>query len=180
MIKIVRRFCIALNYCIFLIPFPIAAQLDPHSPWPMFRGDLAHTGQSQYAGAQAGIFSWSYRAAGPWVYSSPAIDSDGTIYVGADDNRLYSFGSTGIFFWSYATGDYVRSSPTVGNDGVIYVGSYDYNLYAFASNGALSWSYATRDYVRSSPSIGSHGAVCEGSLDYTFYNLDSSGALYWS
>ena len=40
------------------------------------------------------------------IYSSPAIGSDGTIYVGSDDCKLYAINSNGTLKWSYTTGDY--------------------------------------------------------------------------
>lgn len=38
-----------------------------------------------------GSVKWQYQTGGP-VMSSPAIDSDGTIYVGSDDKNVYAFG----------------------------------------------------------------------------------------
>jgi len=42
-----------------------------------------------------GTLKWSYTT-GNRVYSSPVIGSDGTIYVGSDDNKVYTiYGSRG-------------------------------------------------------------------------------------
>jgi len=41
-----------------------------------------------------GTLKWRY-ATGNWVSSSPAIGSDGTIYVGSNDYYLYAFTSNG-------------------------------------------------------------------------------------
>ncbi|MGB3478299.1 MAG: Ig-like domain-containing protein, partial [bacterium] len=57
--------------------------------------------------------------------SSPAIGTDGTIYIGSDDNALYAINPDGTTKWRYSTGNYVFSSPAIGADGTIYVGSYD-------------------------------------------------------
>ena len=47
-----------------------------------------------------------------WVLSSPAIGSDGTVYVGSHDHNLYAInGKTGTKLWEFKTGVYVRSSP---------------------------------------------------------------------
>ncbi len=56
------------------------------SPWPMFRHDVRHTGRSPYAGPQTATLAWTYQTGG-WVYSSPAIGSDGRVFVGSWDNR---------------------------------------------------------------------------------------------
>ena len=113
---------------------------------------------------------WSYMTLGE-VHSSPAIGSDGTIYVGSGDNRLYAINPDGTLKWSYATGDSIYSSPAIGSDGTIYVGSGDHSLYAINTNGTLKWSYATGNSVRSSPAIGSDGTIYVGSLDNKLYAI---------
>ena len=65
------------------------------------------------------------------MLSSPAIGSDGTVYVGSWDNKLYAInGKSGIKLWEFETGRYVNSSPAIGSDGTVYVGSVDKKLYA--------------------------------------------------
>ena len=39
--------------------------------------------------ATAGIKLWEFKTGGPGTYS-PAIGSDGTVYVGSDDTKLYA------------------------------------------------------------------------------------------
>jgi hypothetical protein len=73
---------------------------------------------------------WEFEA-GDSVGSSPAIGSDGTVYVGSDDKNLYALdGKTGKKLWKFETGGGVGSSPAIGSDGTVYVGSYDNKLYA--------------------------------------------------
>ncbi|MDB4805232.1 immunoglobulin domain-containing protein, partial [bacterium] len=59
------------------------------------------------------------------VYSSPAIGSDGTIYVGSLEvpDNLYAINPDGSKKWAFATDYGVFSSPAIGSDGTIYVGS---------------------------------------------------------
>ncbi len=154
------------------------------TPWPMFRHDPQHTGRSPYLGAQAAGVKWSYdTGANGAVLSSPAIGSDGTIYVGSHNGKIYAFYSdNGTVKWSYATvSGRVFSSPAIGSDGTIYVGSEDKNLYAINADGTLKWSYATDDKVISSPAIGSDGTIYVGSFDnnlYAFYS--DNGTVKWS
>ena len=69
------------------------------------------------------------------VDSSPAIGSDGTIYVGSWDKKLYAInGKNGVKLWEFETGDKVTSSPAIGSDGTVYVGSFDKKLYAIKTN----------------------------------------------
>jgi len=98
------------------------------SPWPMFRQNLLHTGLSPYAGPSIPRLAWSYSAASG-VYSSPAIGSDGRVYVGSNDANIYCLNSAGSLAWSYGTHSTVESSPAIGSDGRVYVGSSDFNIY---------------------------------------------------
>ncbi|MGC9001283.1 PQQ-binding-like beta-propeller repeat protein, partial [Caldisericum sp.] len=60
--------------------------------WPMFHYNAQHTGQCPYdTSNNNGTLKWKFQTGG-WVYSSPAIASDGTVYVGSDDNYLYAIG----------------------------------------------------------------------------------------
>ncbi|HIL24768.1 MAG TPA: cell surface protein, partial [Verrucomicrobia bacterium] len=52
-----------------------------------------------------------------------AIGSDGTVYVGSEDNKLYAInGKSGVKLWEFETGGNVFSSPAIGSDGTVYVG----------------------------------------------------------
>ena len=69
------------------------------------------------------------------MVSSPAIGSDGTVYVGSNDNKLYAInGKTGGKLWEFETGDQVSSSPAIGSDGTVYGGSEDNKLYAIKTD----------------------------------------------
>ena len=69
---------------------------------------------------------WEFRTRGE-VRSSPAIGSDGTVYVGSADNKLYAInGKSGAKLWEFETRGYVYSSPAIGSDGTVYVGSGDF------------------------------------------------------
>ena len=65
----------------------------------------------------------------------PAIGSDGTVYVGSSDNKIYAInGKTGVKLWEFETGGTVYSSPAIGPDGTVYVGSWDKKLYAIKTD----------------------------------------------
>jgi outer membrane protein assembly factor BamB/serine/threonine protein kinase len=149
------------------------------APWAMFRHDLQHTGRSPYVGSQVNTVKWSYPT-GDLVLSSPAIGSDGTVYVGSSDKKLYAINPDGSLKWSYTTGDEIYSSPAIGSDGTVYVGSYDGKLYAINPDGSLKWSFHTGDCVSSSPAIGNDGTVYVGSLDMKLYAINPDGSLKWS
>ena len=69
--------------------------------------------------------SWLYRnyqsvggfKLGGSIHSSPAIGTDGTIYVGGgydSDGKVYALNPDGSLKWSYQTGGEVISSPVWG------------------------------------------------------------------
>jgi predicted small lipoprotein YifL len=88
------------------------------------------------AKATAGVKLWEFKT-GYVVSSSPAIGSDGTVYVGSGfgHNKLYAInGQSGVKLWEFKTGDDVHSSPAIGSDGTVYVGSDDKKLYAIKTD----------------------------------------------
>ena len=86
-------------------------------------------GINQTSKVKIGTPVWEFET-GVYVYSSPAIGSDGTVYVGSYDGKLYAInGKSGVKLWEFETGN-VDSSPAVGSDGTVYVGSNDNKLYA--------------------------------------------------
>ncbi len=72
---------------------------------------------------------WKFKTAED-IQSSPAIGSDGTIYVGSGDNYLYAINHDGSEKWKFKTDYSIYSSPAIGDDGTIYVASEDSYLYA--------------------------------------------------
>jgi outer membrane protein assembly factor BamB len=146
-----------------------AATLAP-SAWPMFRGNLRHTGQTRVNGPASNNIRWVYTATN-FLSSSPAIGTDGTIYIGSWDNNLYAVNPNGTLKWTFPTGSYISSSPAIDSNGIIYIGSWDHNVYAVNPNGTLKWIYPTNEIVTSSPAIGSDGIVYIGSWDHSVYAL---------
>ncbi len=113
------------------------------------------------------------------VTSSPAIGSDGTVYVGSGGKKLCAInGKTGDKLWEFKTRGDVDSSPAIGSDGTVYVGAFDGKLYAInGKTGDKLWEFVTGGFVHSSPAIGSDGTVYVGSSDKKLYAIktDSKG-----
>ncbi len=149
------------------------------SPWPMFRGNVEHTGLSQHdTSNNLGELLWRYRT-NYRVYSSPAIGTDGTIYVGSEDYFLYAVNSEGKLKWRFRAGDMIDSSPAIGTDGTIYVGSDDHYLYALNPDGTRRWRFTTFGVIRSSPAIGTDGTIYVGSNDGSLYAINPDGTQKW-
>ena len=109
--------------------------------------------------------------------SSPAIGSDGTVYIGSDDKKLYALnGKSGVKLWEFVAGGPVSSSPAIGSDGTVYVGSDDKKLYAInGKTGVKLWEFETGGLVFSSPAIGSDGTVYFGGKKLYAIKTDSLG-----
>jgi outer membrane protein assembly factor BamB len=153
-----------------------------NSPWPKFRQNLNHTGVSPYdTSTNPGKLRWSFTA-GHLIQSSSAIGSDGTIYVGSYDDKLYAINPNGTEKWSFTTGYDVTSSPTIGSNGTIYVSSEDGKLYAISPDGTERWSFATGFYNMgwSSPTIGFDETIYIGSRDNKLYAINSDGSQKWN
>ena len=114
------------------------------------------------------------------IFSSPALDQNGTVYVGSNDNKLYAYNSDGTVKWDFTTGNWVDSSPTIGPNGTIYVGSWDNKLYALnQSDGSKLWDFNTSSSIIASPAVASNGNIYFGSKRLVFYALNSSGTKLW-
>ncbi|MEJ2744796.1 MAG: PQQ-binding-like beta-propeller repeat protein [bacterium] len=162
----------------------ITPTLVSECPWPMFRYRPEHTGRSEnYMVEYGGALSWVYATSGS-IYSSPAQASDGTVYIGSDDNVFYAYSETGDLEWSYVTADAISSSPALNGAEEAYVGSEDNQFYAFDSIGGLKWSYThpgggVEDQWESSPVIDSAGAIYMQARSGLAV-FDSVGSLTWS
>ena len=125
-----------------------------------------------------GKLRWKFRADGV-TNSSPAISSDGTIYVGSDDSYMYAITHDGELKWKFKTNASVVSSPVIGTDGTIYVGNSDKHLYAILPDGNLKWKLKMNDVITSSPSIGADGTIYVGSYDGHLYAITPDGEIKW-
>ncbi len=150
------------------------------TPWAKSSGNINNTGLSNYTGPGTNNGLWTYTTGNYIYYVTPTIGSDGTIYVGSYDGKLYALNPDGTLKWNYTTGGYIYGSTTIGSDGTIYVGSYDGKLYALNVDGTLRWNYTTGGRICGSATIGSDGTIYVGSFDKKLYALNPDGTLKWS
>jgi outer membrane protein assembly factor BamB len=128
--------------------------------------------------SRIGYVVWKVQL-GSFRHSSPAVGSDGKIYIGSTNTVLYAVSPSGVPAWQFKTTGAIESSPLVGPDGSIYVGSDDGNLYKIRSSGAPWWSVKTGGPVRSSPAIDAAGNIYVGSNDGYLYCIGSGGSIVW-
>jgi len=152
-----------------------------NSSWPMFHHDVRHTGRSPF-GMSGGWYNvkWKFRMDG-MVISSPAIDKNGTLYVGSDgESCLFAIFSNGTEKWRAATGN-AYSSPAIASDGIIYIGTNSGNLYAIYPNGTIKWStHIGAGWAYTSPVINNNGTIYVASVDSNrLVAVNSNGTIMW-
>jgi len=148
----------------------------------------------------AGTIKWELDLGGidpgnvDWMFSSPAIASDGTIYIGSetgmdatDVNTVFALNPDGSIKWTYGVpgGRTIRSSPTIGADGTIYIGAKAGNtttaeMVALNPDGTLKWIYplalAGAD-IYSTPTVAADGRIFFGAETSLLYALNPDGTL---
>ncbi|HSD23915.1 MAG TPA: PQQ-binding-like beta-propeller repeat protein [Solirubrobacterales bacterium] len=162
-------------------------------------GQGAEAGNSFWGSVDLYAFSLDQNGRQRWqtftpgyLTSSPALGSDGTVYVGSFDHKLYALDpDTGQIRWSFSTDAHIYSSPALadGPDGrtsAIYIASADGSVYALDPSGRLLWRYDTADPIRSSPVLGRKPrggghVLYVGSSNGRLYALDAAtGKRRWS
>lgn len=163
---------------------------DPSAP-ALYNGVLYFgSGNHVYAvNASDGTVKWQYPDAnydqsgqtplGP--FDCPATVSDGKVYIGADDNRLYVLDAdTGENLWQFEAGGAIESAPVILN-GVIYFGSDDNNLYDLRlDNRQEAWGgpFKTTGSITASPMIENGFIYFADDTNIYGASLDS-GRLLW-
>ena len=134
---------------------------------------------TQYGVVSPGTQKWTYETGGI-VESSPAVDSNGIIYVGVADggSKFCAINADGTEKWTLSIG-LVYSSPALGSNGTIYVGAFSGKLYAIDREGKQKWVFDTGSSLSSSPAIGSDGSIYVGTWNGNFYAINPDGTQKW-
>ncbi|HDX9591135.1 TPA: PQQ-like beta-propeller repeat protein [Bacillus pseudomycoides] len=115
---------------------------------------------SPYAGTETNKVKWEYKL----FYSKgsiqqfqgqPAIDRDGTIYIGNQNHKLYAFNKDGSIKWIKDNLADMSGSPVIGEDGTIYVPGY--KLTALNPDGSIKWQKDKN--VQETPIIDGDGTI---------------------
>lgn len=135
---------------------------------------------------QTGATRWTYDTGrSSAIYSSPAIASDGTIYIGStylttlSDSVFYAVSPSGQKRWAISAAGSVEGAPAVAADGTIYFGAGQ-TIYAVSPGGTVKWTYPTKGTIWVAPAIGGDGTIYIGSDANEFLALTPGGKLKWS
>lgn len=117
-------------------------------------------------------------------HSSPAVGSDGTVYIGNENGRFYAFTTNGTAKWAFPetlTQDPFATSAAIDGN-TIYIAGEDGYLRKLQDNGtgyAELWNYYIGNDINASPVITPDGSVVVVD-DSGYVNcLNSSGGLSW-
>ncbi|MCO5052320.1 MAG: PQQ-binding-like beta-propeller repeat protein [Verrucomicrobiae bacterium] len=117
---------------------------------------------------------------GLYNQSSPALGSDGVIYITGWQGQLRAINPNGSEKWNFYFGVDTVSSPAVGAEDVVYFGARDKNIYAVSASGKKLWSFKTGGWVDASPALGADGTIYCGAADGKFRALTADGQLKWA
>ena len=148
-----------------------------------FGGSYDSLPEYLYAINPDGTLKWRCQLDGLIWGSSPAINKEGTIYIGTWGGYLFAINSDGAEKWRFYAQGTIASSPAIGKDGTIYFGTmrgFDKgDIYAVNPDGTEKWHYTTDYYITSDPAIGEDGTVYIGSGDTYLYAMNADGTLQW-
>ncbi len=142
-------------------------------------------GKNLYAINPDGTQKWVFTSTSG-LGASPAIDADGSIYIGSSTGRLLAISPDGIQKWEFYLGGFA-CSPAIAGDGTIYAAGcriYDVSsLYALNPDGTQKWEYQflTPSWysVTGTPAISADGTIFIGWNDKKMYALNPDGTKKW-
>ena len=88
--------------------------------------------------AKNGAIKWKVTLGGDAKVSP--IYTNGKVIVGATDNKLYAFDTSGNLSWTVTLNNSIASAP-IANNGIVYISDIN-SIYAFnCSNGSIIWQF---------------------------------------
>jgi outer membrane protein assembly factor BamB len=129
-----------------------------------------------------GFKKWTFpvdNASTPLESFSPAIASDGTIYVGSYYNRkVFALNPDGTEKWAFSLPSAAGDSPAIGADGTLYITGT--GLYALTAEGTNVWFTQTNSFFQASPALGRDGTIyVSSSQDLSLYAISPTGQIKW-
>jgi outer membrane protein assembly factor BamB len=125
-----------------------------------------------------GTPKWSVVTDGDGV-ASPAIGTNGRIYVAGAGNALFALEpETGGKIWQASIGAALRFI-SIGGDDTVYVAAADGKLHAIAADGTSKWTFAAGAPISGAPAVLA-GVVYVGAEDKKLYAVSTiDGAKKW-
>jgi hypothetical protein len=150
-------------------PYPVSSAQTTSLPiWATIQHDFQRTSVASAPGPTTNSTDWTFGPTGS-IQSSPAIGSDGTIYVVDSNFRLFAINPDGSIKWEKTFNEGLFS-PAIAPDGTIYVPGTRH-LFAFYPDGSSPW---TVPYNLSTSRSSALAISPQGLL----FEIDSNGTLH--
>ncbi|MBN2538135.1 PQQ-like beta-propeller repeat protein, partial [candidate division WOR-3 bacterium] len=137
--------------------------------------------------ATTGDTAWTYFADSSNITASPAINTDGAIYVGTEQGRFIALNPDGSRKWQYEIWPFatISSSPIISADGNwVYFGADNGNLYKLdAGTGQLAANWpvqVSQAGIPSTPALTADGHLYVQAEDNFLYCVSEAGSVVWS
>ena len=151
--------------------------------WLAFRGNSELKGCTSSEIPTSPKLLWTYKT-GDAIKSSPII-SNGTVFVGSNDGKMYAISKDGELKWTFDAKTSVEAAPLY-LDGNLYFGSLEGKFFCLnASSGKMKWEYITEGQISGSASWfysseEKKKRLIFGSYDYFLHCVDAkSGKGLW-
>ncbi len=152
--------------------------------WASERIDPYGTGYFNAVGPVSPNVLWQANHAAGFS-GSPAIASNGTLYIAGQDNVVFALKPNGSILWQIGLPTQPLGPLALGLQGEIYVANTKGGLSSISQDGRLLWTYATDKFGQPN-----HGAIVapDGTIYYlletptgdTLIALSTGGQLLWS
>jgi hypothetical protein len=125
--------------------------------------------------SEDGLVLWKYLTNHSLV-GSPAVDTNGNIFIGSQDDFLYCIKQDGILNWKVQLDSDVISSPVISPNDCVLIATQT-RLYSYSFGGTPQWSYEISTH--STPAVSNEGMIyVAGQSD--LYSLKADGSLNWT
>lgn len=127
-----------------------------------------------------GYVESQFQVASDIIVAPPAIDTDGTLYVGSNDGYFYAVNSTtGALKWKQYITCPLLGPASVDTNGVYFASSLGKIYRLNKATGAVMWTYLTTSWTNSGGAL-YNGVYYIGSDDRIVYAVDTvTGILKW-
>ena len=145
---------------------------------PMYMMNSQHTGVNNVLQGPASApiptitHSTSFASGNLFVSPAIAIASNGTLYLGSNDAKVYALNAQcqAIAGWPvtlpmlgndnlFTSPKSIYTTPALAPDGTLYIGTNEGYLYALTPSGTIKWSYNAGYPLQSSPIIDTKGNI---------------------